>query len=198
SSDLRSVADLGGPRRRAERECGRGGGGGRRRTGCIGAAVPDGCRGRAHGGGSCGASDARGVAETGGGWNGAGWDAREGGGGAARARSGRRMCPHRWRGNARGRGSGDARGRARGGGVSAAPVVATSQARDALLGVYRPAAPVFVAGRGAHLIDENGTEYLDFTAGIGVTALGHGDAGVMEAIAAAAATGIIHTSNLYR
>lgn len=82
--------------------------------------------------------------------------------------------------------------------MSAAPVVATAQARDALLGVYRPAAPVFVAGRGAHLIDENGTEYLDFTAGIGVTALGHGDAGVMEAIAAAAAAGIIHTSNLYR
>jgi predicted acetylornithine/succinylornithine family transaminase len=67
-----------------------------------------------------------------------------------------------------------------------------------LLGVYRPAPPVFVAGRGAYLIAEDGREYLDFVSGIGVNALGYGDADVARAIAAAVETGLIHTSNLYR
>lgn len=69
---------------------------------------------------------------------------------------------------------------------------------SALLPVYRPAEPVFVAGRGAHLIAEDGREYLDFASGIGVNALGYGDADITRAIAAAADTGLIHTSNLYR
>ena len=69
---------------------------------------------------------------------------------------------------------------------------------SALLSVYRPAEPVFVAGRGAYLIAEDGREYLDFASGIGVNALGYGDADIARAIAAAAETGLIHTSNLYR
>ena len=35
-------------------------------------------------------------------------------------------------------------------------------------------------------------------AGIAVTALGHGDAGVMQAMQEAMSTGLLHTSNLYR
>jgi predicted acetylornithine/succinylornithine family transaminase len=82
--------------------------------------------------------------------------------------------------------------------VSAFSAVATPVLGDALLGVYRPASPVFVAGRGAVLIDGEGREYLDFTSGIGVTALGHGDAGVAAVASEALASGLIHTSNLFR
>jgi predicted acetylornithine/succinylornithine family transaminase len=67
-----------------------------------------------------------------------------------------------------------------------------------LLGVYRPAAPVFVAARGRHMVDADGRSYLDMTSGIGVNALGYGDAGIAAAIERALATGLIHTSNLYR
>jgi acetylornithine/N-succinyldiaminopimelate aminotransferase len=68
---------------------------------------------------------------------------------------------------------------------------------SAILGTYRPAAPLFTSGRGCRVYDDAGRSYLDFASGIGVNALGHGD-GVNAAIAAAAATGLIHTSNLYR
>jgi predicted acetylornithine/succinylornithine family transaminase len=71
-------------------------------------------------------------------------------------------------------------------------------AASPLLGVYRQPAPVFVGGRGASLIAADGRAYLDFTSGIGVNALGYGDAGIAAAIARSVATGLIHTSNLYR
>ncbi|MCI0436404.1 MAG: acetylornithine/succinylornithine family transaminase [Gemmatimonadetes bacterium] len=67
-----------------------------------------------------------------------------------------------------------------------------------LLPVYRRAAPVFVAGRGCRLIAEDGSEYLDLTAGIGVNALGHGDATIAGALHDAIDAGIVHTSNLFR
>ena len=69
---------------------------------------------------------------------------------------------------------------------------------DALLGVYRPAGPVFVGGEGSHLVAEDGARYLDFTAGIAVNALGYGDPEVAAAIRAALDAGVIHTSNLFR
>ncbi len=69
---------------------------------------------------------------------------------------------------------------------------------DALLGVYRRAAPRFVRGEGCELIDEGGARYLDFTSGIGVTALGHGHPVIRDAARAALEAGVIHTSNLYR
>ncbi len=69
---------------------------------------------------------------------------------------------------------------------------------NALLGVYRPAAPVFVSGKGRHLVDSDGRSYLDFTSGIGVNALGYGDAGIAAAMQSAADTGLVHTSNLFR
>lgn len=71
-------------------------------------------------------------------------------------------------------------------------------ASSPLLGIYRPMAPLFVAGRGCTLIDEEGREYLDFTAGIGVNVFGYGDAGVAAAIAGVLSTGLLHASNLYR
>jgi acetylornithine/N-succinyldiaminopimelate aminotransferase len=71
-------------------------------------------------------------------------------------------------------------------------------AASALLGVYRPAAPVFVAGRGCRLIDDAGREYLDFAAGIAVNALGYGDAGIRSAVGRALEAGLVHTSNLFQ
>jgi acetylornithine/N-succinyldiaminopimelate aminotransferase len=67
-----------------------------------------------------------------------------------------------------------------------------------LLGVYRPAGPVFTGGRGSHLIADDGRAYLDFTSGIAVNALGYGDADVSAAVETALKSGLIHTSNLFR
>jgi acetylornithine/N-succinyldiaminopimelate aminotransferase len=68
----------------------------------------------------------------------------------------------------------------------------------ALLGVYRPAEPTFVAGEGSYLIADDGRRYLDFTSGIAVNALGYGDPAVAAAVRAALDAGLIHTSNLFR
>ena len=68
----------------------------------------------------------------------------------------------------------------------------------AILGTYKRQAPLFVRGEGVYMIDESGKRYLDFVAGIAVSSLGHADAGVMQAMQEAMATGLIHTSNLYR
>lgn len=61
---------------------------------------------------------------------------------------------------------------------------------------YAP--PPFVAhrGRGSILWDLDGREYLDFTSGIGVNALGHAHPEVQRAIAEQA-TRLCHTSNLF-
>lgn len=58
--------------------------------------------------------------------------------------------------------------------------------------------PPFVLerGEGMTLYDESGKAYLDWVAGIAVNALGYGDPGLTGAIQSAA-TGLIHTSNLY-
>ncbi|HEU5208851.1 MAG TPA: acetylornithine/succinylornithine family transaminase [Longimicrobiales bacterium] len=71
-------------------------------------------------------------------------------------------------------------------------------AGSALLGTYRPAAPVFVRGEGVRVYDEAGRAWLDFVAGIGVNALGYGDATVRAAVEQALSSGLIHLSNLYR
>ena len=72
------------------------------------------------------------------------------------------------------------------------------QPATALLGVYKKPDILFVAGEGSWLIAEDGRRYLDFTAGIGVNALGHGAPEVAAAIREALETGLIHTSNLFR
>jgi acetylornithine/N-succinyldiaminopimelate aminotransferase len=53
-----------------------------------------------------------------------------------------------------------------------------------------------VKGEHCHLIDENGTRYLDFAAGIAVNLLGHSHPGLIAAIQQQAAT-LMHVSNLY-
>ena len=71
-------------------------------------------------------------------------------------------------------------------------------ASDALLPVYKKPDMLFVSGEGSWLIAEDGRRYLDFTAGIGVNALGHGAPEVAGAIREWLETGLIHTSNLFR
>ncbi len=82
--------------------------------------------------------------------------------------------------------------------TSAAEPSALPSALPALLGTYKRQAPLFVRGDGVYLFDEHGKRYLDLVAGIAVTSLGHNDSGVMNAMQEAMATGLIHTSNLYR
>lgn len=67
-----------------------------------------------------------------------------------------------------------------------------------ILGTYKRQKPLLVRGEGVHVWDEEGRRYLDLVAGIAVVSLGHGDAGVRQAIEAQLATGLLHTSNLYR
>ena len=66
-----------------------------------------------------------------------------------------------------------------------------------LLPVYKRAPIDLVRGEGIRLYDVDGREYVDFTSGIAVNALGYGDAGLREAMHAAA-DGLIHVSNLFR
>lgn len=61
---------------------------------------------------------------------------------------------------------------------------------------YNRAKPVFTHGRGAWLETDDGEQYLDFSAGIAVSALGHSHPHLVEALQKAAA-GIWHLSNLY-
>ncbi|HLI15266.1 MAG TPA: acetylornithine/succinylornithine family transaminase [Acidimicrobiales bacterium] len=61
---------------------------------------------------------------------------------------------------------------------------------------YAPAPVRFVSGSGAHLVDEQGRDYLDFISGIAVTSLGHAHPAVAEALCTQART-LLHVSNLY-
>lgn len=80
------------------------------------------------------------------------------------------------------------------------PVDATENlnALPPLLGTYARAPMEFVRGEGVELIDSSGKKYLDFGSGIGVNALGYGDAGLKEVISEALTSGLVHVSNLYR
>ncbi|MEW5914851.1 MAG: acetylornithine transaminase [Gemmatimonadota bacterium] len=77
---------------------------------------------------------------------------------------------------------------------ASAPNVSSS---SPLLGVYKRAPMELVRGEGVRLYDRDGKAYIDFTAGIGVNALGYGDAGLQNALHEAA-SGLIHVSNLFR
>jgi acetylornithine/N-succinyldiaminopimelate aminotransferase len=65
-----------------------------------------------------------------------------------------------------------------------------------LLPTYERNPLLFERGEGVHLIDENGSRYLDLLSGIGVNALGYGHPVIEEAIARQSRA-LIHTSNLY-
>ncbi|KAF8165007.1 acetylornithine aminotransferase [Crassisporium funariophilum] len=71
-----------------------------------------------------------------------------------------------------------------------------ARARDFLLPVY--ARPDFVLshGKGGWVYDLEGRGYLDFSAGIAVNALGHGDEGVLKVLTEQAGK-LLHTSNVY-
>ena len=75
---------------------------------------------------------------------------------------------------------------------------AVASTPDAILGTYKRQPAMFVRGEGVRLFDDTGKSYLDLVAGIAVMSLGHGDAGVAQVIHEALATGLVHTSNLYR
>jgi acetylornithine/N-succinyldiaminopimelate aminotransferase len=68
--------------------------------------------------------------------------------------------------------------------------------RKLLLNNYNRAPVVMSRGEGCQLWDADGRRYLDMTAGIAVCVLGHGDAGLAQAIGEQAAR-LHHTSNLY-
>jgi acetylornithine/N-succinyldiaminopimelate aminotransferase len=68
---------------------------------------------------------------------------------------------------------------------------------SSLLPVYKRAPLDIVRGEGIHLYDAGGRDYVDFTSGIAVNALGYGDEGLRQAIHDAA-DGLIHVSNLFR
>ena len=68
---------------------------------------------------------------------------------------------------------------------------------DALLPVYKRFPVEVVRGEGTRLFDAGGRSYLDFTSGIGVNALGYGDAGIAAAAMRALESGVLHTSNLF-
>lgn len=67
---------------------------------------------------------------------------------------------------------------------------------DNVLQIYVRPGIVFSRGEGMYLYDTEGKKYLDFSAGIAVTALGHSDAEWVTAVTTQAAT-LVHISNLY-
>lgn len=74
---------------------------------------------------------------------------------------------------------------------------AQQAAADAVvMPTYRRYPVTFLRGKGFYLYDEAGRPYLDFVAGVAVTALGHAHPVVTEAVARQAGR-LTHTSNLY-
>jgi acetylornithine/N-succinyldiaminopimelate aminotransferase len=65
-----------------------------------------------------------------------------------------------------------------------------------LLSTYERSPILFVDGDGVHIIDENGTKYLDLLSGIGVNALGYNHPAIVDTIARQSRA-LIHTSNLF-
>lgn len=68
---------------------------------------------------------------------------------------------------------------------------------EGLMKTYARADEVFVDGRGAVLTDSTGRDFLDFLAGIAVSALGHGHAELATALRDQVGK-IVHLSNLFR
>jgi len=65
-----------------------------------------------------------------------------------------------------------------------------------LLQTYERNPILFVGGQGVHIVDENGTKYLDLLSGIGVNALGYGHPAILGAIERQSRK-LVHISNLY-
>jgi acetylornithine/N-succinyldiaminopimelate aminotransferase len=69
--------------------------------------------------------------------------------------------------------------------------------RQHIMPVYRPPEEIFVEGKGAYLFTDDGARYLDFIAGIAVTALGHAHPALVDALRDQAGK-LWHTSNMFR
>jgi acetylornithine/N-succinyldiaminopimelate aminotransferase len=67
---------------------------------------------------------------------------------------------------------------------------------SALYGTYARSTLAFERGEGVRLFAQDGTEYLDFHAGVAVNALGHGDPHMVAALKAAAEK-VWHTANTF-
>lgn len=72
-----------------------------------------------------------------------------------------------------------------------------SDARKHMMPVYAPPPVAFERGEGVCLYTETGERYLDFVAGIAVTALGHSHPALVEALQTQAGK-LWHTSNMFR
>ena len=68
--------------------------------------------------------------------------------------------------------------------------------RDHYLPVYRQRELVLERGEGARVWDSEGRDYIDFSAGIAVCSLGHGDPDLVAALVAQAGK-LWHTSNIF-
>lgn len=68
---------------------------------------------------------------------------------------------------------------------------------EGVMKTYARADEVFVGGHGAVLHTSDGRQFLDFLAGIAVSALGHGHRGLAEALGDQAGK-VVHLSNLFR
>ncbi|MEM9842076.1 MAG: aspartate aminotransferase family protein [Pseudomonadota bacterium] len=69
--------------------------------------------------------------------------------------------------------------------------------RQHLMPVYRPPEEAFERGEGVRLFTEDGKSYLDFVAGIAVSALGHSHPAMVDALREQAGK-LWHTSNMFR
>ena len=72
-----------------------------------------------------------------------------------------------------------------------------SDPRQNIMPVYRPPEEVFVRGEGVRMMTEEGDSYLDFVAGIAVTALGHAHPALVKVLQEQAGK-LWHTSNMFR
>lgn len=68
--------------------------------------------------------------------------------------------------------------------------------RDLLVSVYRQRELILDRGEGSRVWDTTGRDYIDFAAGIAVSALGHGDPDILAALHAQAGK-LWHTSNVF-
>ena len=80
--------------------------------------------------------------------------------------------------------------------MSSASTEGQQRFRDAMFSYAPQPLRVLVRGEGARVWDDQGTEYLDFLAGIAVNALGHAHPVFVEAVSRQAAT-IAHVSNYF-
>jgi succinylornithine transaminase family protein len=80
--------------------------------------------------------------------------------------------------------------------ISPAEPVSRKTFDEVMVPTYAPSAMVPVRASGLEVWDQEGRQYLDFTAGIGVTSLGHCHPAVVDALQVQAAT-LWHVGNVY-